>query len=94
MTACIPHSSTTPKRGTTYELNSEEVAAIRYRESDQCIINLAEALEVCREYELGVMLDLKSFGPAHSDEYFLRIADLVRAYELSEARPVLQKFLG
>lgn len=68
-----------------YELNSEEVAAIKYRESDQCIINLAQALEVCREYELGVMLDLKSFGPDHSDEYSLRIADLVGAYELSEA---------
>jgi glycerophosphoryl diester phosphodiesterase len=46
-----------------YELTSKELTGVYYRESDQRIATLSMALELCRELNLGVMLDIKTFGP-------------------------------
>lgn len=68
-----------------FELDSVELMDVKYRESDQCIASLPQALEVCRKHDLGVMLDLKGFGLDHSAEFYLRIAKLFKTYDLSGA---------
>ncbi len=61
-----------------YDMTSEELVKIKYRESDECITSLSQALKLCRELDLGVMLDIKEFGGQHhSEEFFSRIAKLV-----------------
>lgn len=60
-----------------YELTSDELTKVRYRESDQCIASLSQALKLCKELNLGVMLDIKEFDPQHTREFFLRIAELL-----------------
>jgi glycerophosphoryl diester phosphodiesterase len=68
-----------------YELSGDELIKVQYRESDQCIASLSQALKLCRELDLGVMLDIKEYGPHHTDKFFLRIAQLLLKYELSNA---------
>lgn len=44
------------------DLTARELTALRYRGSDQPIATLAEALALCRELRLGVMLDIKAWA--------------------------------
>jgi len=68
-----------------YEFNSEELVNIQYRDSNQCIARLSQAFKMCREHQLGVMLDIKGYGPHHSNEFFLHIAELLKRYDLCDA---------
>lgn len=69
-----------------YDLTSDELVKVDYRESDQCIASLSQALKLCRELDLGVMLDIKEYGGQHhSEEFFSRIAKLVIKNELVNA---------
>lgn len=47
--------------GTISDFPSTTLATFRYRGTDQTILTLAEALDLCRKHDLGVMLDLKTF---------------------------------
>ena len=68
-----------------YDLTSDELIQVQYRESDQCIASLSQALKLCHELDLGVMLDIKEFGPRHTKEFFSSIAKLLIKYELINA---------
>lgn len=68
-----------------YNLTSDELTQVQYKESDQCIASLSQALKLCRELNLGVMLDIKEFGPLHTKEFFSRIEKLLIKYELINA---------
>jgi glycerophosphoryl diester phosphodiesterase len=65
------------------ELTSQELAAIRYRASDETIPTLAQALALCRSLRLGVMLDVKTGAPSRT--FLERIAALVDAHHLGAA---------
>ena len=83
-----------------HELTSEELQQINYRESDQTLITLAAALELCREHSLGVMLDVKNYGFNYSDGFFATIADLLLQQRLNNAAlsfsqdPLAYRYLG
>jgi glycerophosphoryl diester phosphodiesterase len=65
------------------ELTRAELRAIRYRETDEHVAALDEALELCAELRLGVMLDVKdSEVPA---PVMNRAAALIDAHGLSRA---------
>ena len=59
-----------------HDLASEELAEICYRETNQHIISLSEALELCYALNLGVMLDVKNYGHKYSELFFVQIANL------------------
>lgn len=71
------------------ELTSQELAAIRYRASDQTIPTLDRALALCRSLRLGVMLDLKPALP--SRPFLQRIAALVQAHDLGAASVTIEQ---
>ncbi len=71
------------------ELTSQELAAIRYRASDQTIPTLDRALALCRSLRLGVMLDLKPALP--SRPFLQRIAKLVQAHDLGAASVTIEQ---
>lgn len=83
-----------------YDLTSDELIQIQYRESDQCVTSLSQALKLCRELDLGVMIDIKEFGPLHTKEFFIRIKKLLIKYKLINAsltfsqNPLGYKYLG
>lgn len=83
-----------------HELTSEELTRICYRESDQSIVTLAKALELCRELNLGVMLDIKNYGHNCSEQFFTQIANLIKAHKLCNASlsfsqdPLAYKYLS
>ena len=63
------------------DLSSAELALIRYRASDQHIATLEQALALCHERRLGVMLDIKEpRDGSPSDAFFQRIAALIESY--------------
>lgn len=80
------------------DLSPAELSRIYYRESDQAILSLAEALSLCRDLKLGVMLDLKAKHP--SEQWFEKIAELVRNNLLAHAamtisfHPLVPRYLG
>ncbi|MGH2458734.1 MAG: glycerophosphodiester phosphodiesterase, partial [Chloroflexota bacterium] len=65
------------------DLSAAELGQIHYRASDQPILSLAAALDLCRELQLGVMLDLKA--PSPSASWFVKIAALLRESGLTHA---------
>ena len=69
-----------------HELTSKELTSVCYRESDQYIVSLSTALKLCRELNLGVMLDIKNYGHEYSEKFFAQIADLLETHELCNAR--------
>lgn len=83
-----------------HDLASESLQQINYRESDQTLITLAAALELCRELSLGVMLDVKNYGFNYSDGFFATIADLLLQKRLNNAAlsfsqdPLAYRYLG
>ena len=68
-----------------HELTSKELMSVCYRESDQYIVSLSTALKLCRELNLGVMLDIKNYGHEYSEKFFAQIANLIEAHELCNA---------
>ncbi len=71
-------------RDTTISALSEaEARAIRYRKNDEPIASLGEALALCRELKLGVMLDFKDGNLR--PEFLQGIATLVRQHRLARA---------
>jgi hypothetical protein len=84
-----------------HTLTSGELAALRYRGTDQSILTLQEGLRLCAALNLGIMLDLKTDGHAPLATPFLeRIAELLDAYCLMDAtlticsRPEVRKVFG
>lgn len=66
------------------DLSSQELMLIGYRASDQHIATLEQALSLCQERRLGVMLDIKEpRGGAPSEAFFRRIAELIGGYGFS-----------
>ena len=74
-----------------------EVEQVCYSANAQPIMSLDDALEVCAQYNLGVMLDIKS---GSSEVYFRRIRALLQKHELTHAtmcindRPEITEHLG
>jgi hypothetical protein len=64
------------------ELSEAEALALRFRKNDETIANLEQALLLCRQLHLGVMLDLKD--PPRAD-VLQRIAALVRKHGLARS---------
>lgn len=62
---------------------SAELQTIRYRGTEQCILTLAEALEICMDCGLGVMLDIKS--EASQPDYLHETRSLVERYALANS---------
>ena len=71
------------------DLTSDELAAVYYRASKECIATLAQALGLCQSLNLGVMLDIKTGAP--SETFFQRIAELLEAYELGSATVTISR---
>lgn len=75
----------------------EEIRVIHYTDSDQHIATLDEALAACRDFALGVMLDIKGDG---SEAFFQKIAELTERYGLGGStvcisrHPLAFKHLG
>ena len=59
-----------------------DVERMRYTANDQPIMTLDQALEVCAQYNVGVMLDIKAGG---SENYFRRVRGLLQKHELVAA---------
>ena len=65
---------------------AKELTAINYRASAQPIATLAQALALCRQLALGVMLDVKERGSSEVTPGFVRrIEALLREYDLFAA---------
>ena len=75
--------------GMVEDLTGEQLAAIRYRASSECIASLADALALCVSLGLGVMLDIKAGDP--SPAFLQRIADLLRAHDLGSATVTINR---
>jgi glycerophosphoryl diester phosphodiesterase len=58
------------------ELTSDELSRITYRLSTQTIARLSDALAVCADHHLGVMLDIKSGKP--SNEFLNHISESLK----------------
>ena len=80
------------------DLSAAELGRIRYRASDQAILSLAEALDLCRDLKLGVMLDLKTTNAP--ERWYEKIAGFLRESGLTHAamtistHPFARKHLG
>lgn len=65
-------------------LTLTQISTVRFRQSEQTIATLDEALALCRSLGLGVMLDFKLYEPP--DEAMLaRVAELIDQYGLGHA---------
>ena len=93
--------------GDPLTMNSSDLAALRYRESDQHVLTLAQGLDACARLGLGVMLDFKlrydrrAGGFSEPGVAFVeRVAALVRETGLAESTvcidrtPFIQDILG
>jgi glycerophosphoryl diester phosphodiesterase len=68
------------------DLTGDELSAIQYRATDEPIATLSQGLALCRSLDLGVMLDIKSFGDTPDSETFLEtIGRLLSECELRGA---------
>lgn len=65
------------------DLTAAEAGATRYRKNGETIATLDQALTLCRELHLGVMLDLKDTPPRA--EFLRTIAELVRQHQLNRS---------
>lgn len=74
-----------------------EVEQVRFTANGESIMSLDDALAICAQYKLGVMLDIKA---GSSDTFFRRIRGLVQKHELVNAtmcinaRPEITEALG
>ena len=62
------------------QLTLDELRSIRYLATDEPVVGLAEALALCQQLRLGVMIDWKAESP--SDALLGRVADLLASAEL------------
>lgn len=79
----------TGRDGQVEDFSSEELARIVYLGSNQRILTLAQALELCRELRLGVMFDVKAPGDTYCDGFFDEINRLIDANGLRRACVVI-----
>ena len=70
----------TGRSGAIGDLTAAEVLALRFRKNNETLATLEQALVLCRQLHLGVMLDLKD--PPRAD-LLQRIAALVRKHGLA-----------
>lgn len=68
-----------------HDLTSAELGQVRYKESDEGIPHLSQALALCRRLSLGVMLDIKIFGSDTTVKYFQRIGDSLNSSGITNA---------
>lgn len=72
--------------GSIEEFTSTELASITYRGTEQPVITFEEALVLCKQLGLGVMLDIKTPDAAPLPaEYLTCITTLLERYELTDA---------
>ena len=72
--------------GNIGDFPSTDLTQFIYRGTDQTILRLAEALDLCVQHELGVMLDMKTVDANPlPDDYLQRVADLFVERNLSQA---------
>ncbi|MEZ4711986.1 MAG: glycerophosphodiester phosphodiesterase family protein [Caldilineaceae bacterium] len=68
------------------DFTSVELAAITYRGTNQSVITFEAALALCKQLNLGIMLDVKTPDAAPlATDYLLRITALLEQYELTHA---------
>jgi len=72
----------TGRKGAFGDLTEADVLALRFRKNDEALATLEQALVLCRQLHLGVMLDLKD--PPRV-EVLQRIAALVRKHALAKS---------
>ena len=85
-----PHPLAQARRAlrTGYEVSQQrllteaETRSVRFKKNNEPIVNLEQALVLCRQLHLGVMLDLKD---SPRTEMLQRIAALVRKHGLAKA---------
>jgi glycerophosphoryl diester phosphodiesterase len=65
------------------DFTSDELSRITYRLSSQTIARLSDALELCADLELGVMLDIKVKSP--SDDFLQHISEYLKAFGLQRS---------
>ncbi len=75
-----------------HELTLDELRAIRYRATDEHIAGLDEALALCAELRLGVMLDFKT-EPA-PDHLLARVVALLDAHGMTRAAVTISHDAG
>ena len=66
------------------DLTREQITSLVYRASQEKVATLGEALALCSELSLGVMLDIKSYS-ANAESYFSGIAAMIEANGLARA---------
>ena len=67
-------------------LTAAELTTIRYRATTETIATLAQALALCQQLHLGVMLDIKERGAQPPTEDFVaRIATLLHDYSMTSS---------
>ncbi|MEZ4657856.1 MAG: glycerophosphodiester phosphodiesterase family protein [Caldilineaceae bacterium] len=72
------------------DFTSAELAAITYRGTSQSIITFEAALKLCKQLNLGIMLDIKTPDAAPlATDYLLRITALLEQYDLTHAMMTL-----
>lgn len=83
------------------DYTAQELTTLYYRASDQPIATLAQALTLCRQLRLGVMLDIKvRAGSELTEEFVRRIGALLDEYDLTTAAltispyPLVRKILS
>jgi len=69
------------------ELTSDELSRITYRLSTQPIARLSDALELCAELHLGVMLDIKT--PSPSNQFLKHISESLNRNRLTSSTMAL-----
>lgn len=68
------------------ERTASELTAVRYRASQECIATLAQALALCAQHRLGVMLDIKEMGESEiARDFVVRIRELLEEHGLTTA---------
>lgn len=77
----------TGRSGAIGELTEAEALALRFRRNDEALVNLEQALVLCRQLHLGVMLDLKD--PPRAD-VLQKVAALVRKHGLAKSTVTIQ----
>jgi peptidoglycan/xylan/chitin deacetylase (PgdA/CDA1 family) len=87
----------TAHNGPINDLTEAETRAVRFKRNDESIANLDQALQLCRQLHLGVMLDLKD--PPRAD-MLQKIAGLIRKHGLEKStvtisgHPLVRSELG
>lgn len=77
----------TGRAGAIGELTEAEALALRFRKNDEALVNLEQALVLCRQLHIGVMLDLKD--PPRAD-VLQKVAALVRKHGLAKSTVTIQ----